>query len=129
MSPPDRPATILVVDDEPALLRVVVTVLERQGYTVLSASAGDEAIKLFDERSDEIDGVVLDVVIPPDGVEAVLAHMLAVRPDLMVIVSSGDTLVAPLSERMREQGGVFLRKPFVPDQLLDALKSGLAGRH
>ncbi|MFP8872251.1 MAG: response regulator, partial [Myxococcota bacterium] len=62
-------ATILIVDDEPALLRLVTRVLEREGYTTLSAKTGDEAIVTFDKHLDEIDGVILDIVIPPNGVE------------------------------------------------------------
>ena len=121
-------ATILVVDDEPALLRLVVRVLERQRYTVLQAGAGDEAISLFDEHKDTIDGVVLDVVIPPNGVREVLDHMISERPDLMVILSSGDEPEDSLSARIREHGGVFLRKPFLPKALIELVESGLAAR-
>lgn len=121
-------ATILVVDDEPALLRLVVRVLERQRYTVLQARAGDEAIALFDQHQDTIDGVVLDVVIPPNGVGEVFDHMVSVRPDLMVVLSSGDEPADDLAVRIREHGGVFLRKPFLPKALIELVESGLAAR-
>lgn len=120
--------TILVVDDEPALLRLVVRVLERQSYTTLSAQAGDEAIALFDKHRDDIDGVILDVVIPPNGGGEVLDHIVTSRPDLMVILSSGDEPDPSLAARIRDHGGVFLRKPFLPKALIELVESGLASR-
>jgi DNA-binding NtrC family response regulator len=123
------PATILVVDDEPSLLRLLTRVLERQGYTVLTASDGKQAIDLFDKHLEAIDGVLLDVVIPPNGIEEVLEHMVSARSDLAVIVSSGDTPDPAVSERLEAHGGVFLRKPFLPKAMLKLIESELHARH
>ena len=123
-------ATILIVDDEPALLRLVSRVLERDGYTTLSAKAGDEAIVVFDKHRDEIDGVILDIVIPPNGVEEVFDHMMAARPGLGVgvVFVSGDEPEYALAEKMQLHGGVFLRKPFLPTALVKLVVQGLAAR-
>jgi two-component system cell cycle sensor histidine kinase/response regulator CckA len=123
-------ATILIVDDEPALLRLVTRVLEREGYRTLSAKAGDEAIVTFDKHRDEIDGVILDIVIPPNGVEEVFDHMMAARPGLGVgvVFVSGDEPEYALAEKMQLHGGVFLRKPFLPTALVKLVVQGLAAR-
>lgn len=123
------PATILVVDDEPSLLRLLTRVLERQGYTVLTASDGKQAIDLFDKHLEAIDGVLLDVVIPPNGIGEVLEHMVSARSDLAVIVSSGDTPGPAVSERLEAHGGAFLRKPFLPKAMLKLIESELQVRH
>ncbi len=115
------PTTILVVDDEPPLLRLLARVLERQGYTVLSAMNGDEAITLFDENLDAIGGVILDIVIPPNGADEVFDHMVSARADLALIVSSGDIPRPAMKARMDAHGAVFLRKPFLPKALLELL--------
>jgi len=123
------PATILVVDDEPSLLRLLTRVLERQGYSVLTASDGNEAIDLFDRHLAAIDGVLLDVVIPPNGIGEVLEHMVSARSDLAVILSSGDAPDSAVSERLEKHGGVFLRKPFLPKALLHLVESELQSKH
>jgi DNA-binding NtrC family response regulator len=123
-------ATILIVDDEPALLRLVTRVLEREGYRTLSAKAGDEAIVVFDKYRDEIDGVILDIVIPPNGVEEVFDHMMAARPGLGVgvVFVSGDEPEYALAEKIELHGAVFLRKPFLPTVLVKLVVQGLAAR-
>ena len=55
-------ATILVVDDEPAVLKVLVTRLELAGYQVISAKDGEEALEVFHRESPDL--VVLDVMLP-----------------------------------------------------------------
>ncbi len=118
-------ATILVIDDEPPLLRLVARVLERQDFTVLTASDGDEAIDLFDKHIDSIDGVLLDIFIPPNGVAEVMDHMVSARGDLVVILSSGDDPEPAIAEKLKSQGGAFLRKPYLPKAMLKLLETQL----
>ncbi len=121
-------STILVVDDEAPLLRLISRVLEKQGHHTLTACDGTEAIELFDKHCDEIDAAVLDVVIPPNGIGEVLDHMIAARDDLALILSSGDMLDPEIFSRIESQGGVFLRKPFLPRVLLDLVDRGLEAK-
>jgi two-component system cell cycle sensor histidine kinase/response regulator CckA len=114
-------ATILVVDDESALLRLLARVLEKAGHTVLTAMDGAEAISVFDEHCDLIDVVILDVNIPPQGIHEVFVHMIEVRSDLAPILSSGDVLDSNLRDELEAHGGTFLRKPFVPKALLSVV--------
>jgi DNA-binding NtrC family response regulator len=122
------PATILVVDDEPSLLRLLTRVLERRGYTVLTASDGDRAIDVFDKHLESIDGAILDVVIPPNGIGEVLQHMVSARSDLVVILSSGDAPDPSVRDQLETHGGTFLRKPFLPKALLQLVESELQAK-
>jgi CheY-like chemotaxis protein len=121
----DHAAAILVVDDEPQLLRLLVRVLERIGSRVYSAADGDEALAVFAEHRREIGLAVLDVNIPPNGVGTLLERMLELREDLQVIMTSGDALSSELRERLSVCHGVFLRKPFVPKAVLRATRQAL----
>jgi DNA-binding NtrC family response regulator len=106
--------TVLVVDDEPQLLRLLVRIFEKRGFRVLSASDAEAAGALFEAHCEEIGAVLLDVVIPPAGVDPLLSRMLALRDDVGVVLTSGDALPSALAERLEALGGVFLRKPFSP---------------
>jgi len=122
------PATILVVDDETALLRLLARVLERVGHRVLTAADGLDAIAVFNEHRSGIDALILDVNIPPDGIHDVMLHMMGARADLALILFSGDILESPVLETMESHGGTFLRKPFAPKKLVNLVESKLRER-
>jgi DNA-binding NtrC family response regulator len=119
------PRTVLVVDDDDTLLRLVARVIARGGDRVLTASSGEAARTLFEEHADSVDIVVLDVSLPGgEGAQSLMPDMLAARPTLKVIVTSGALLPSPLALEVERIGGEFLRKPFVPNTLLRMLDGG-----
>jgi two-component system, cell cycle sensor histidine kinase and response regulator CckA len=120
-------ATILVVDDEPGVRRLVVRILERAGMLVLVADSGPQAIEMFAGHSHAIDLLLTDVMMPGmTGPE--LAQQLAQRrPGLKVLLMSGYT-----AGTVRAGGNVgqeirLIRKPFTPEGLLAAVRESLAG--
>jgi len=114
--------TVLVVDDEGQLLRLMTRLIERTGRPVLAAANAAEARALFKKHVGEIGLVLLDVTMPDgDGAEKLLPEFSAARPDLQVVVTSGDIMPASLEEELKRVGGSFLRKPFVPKVLLALL--------
>ena len=95
---PNPPRTVLVVDDDDTLLRLVARVIARAGDRVLTASSGEAARALFEEHQDSVDIVVLDVSLPGgEGAQTLMPDMLAARPTLRVIVMSGALLPSPLA--------------------------------
>jgi two-component system cell cycle sensor histidine kinase/response regulator CckA len=119
-------AAVLVVDDEVPLLRLMSRVLEKAGHRVLTAVSGDHALEIIRHNIDEIDAVVLDVIIPPRGVSEVLHAVYAARPDIAIVLASGDLLNLEVEEEMNARGGLFLRKPFVPKLLVRTLDEAYA---
>ncbi|KGG13649.1 MULTISPECIES: response regulator transcription factor RpaB [Prochlorococcus] len=107
-------ATILVVDDEPAVLKVLVTRLELAGYQVISAKDGEEALELFHRESPDL--VVLDVMLPKlDG----FAVCRRIRGESIVPIIFLSALEA-ISERVAglDLGADdYLSKPFSPKEL------------
>jgi len=111
---------VLIAEDESQLLRVLVRVLEKRGYAVVSAADGKTAIDVLRKTPSEIDTIVLDAAIGPDGAGAVLEVLAAEQPQTGVILTSG----AELSDSLRS--GVFLLKPFPPSALVEAVERSLA---
>jgi CheY-like chemotaxis protein len=114
-------ATILVVEDEEAVRALVQAVLVRHGYRVIEASSGAEALNRWQERRDEIDVLLTDIVMPGaiDGHE-LAAQLTREKPDLRAITMSG---YDPSEVASQELGTPQLRKPFSADELLAAVKS------
>ena len=114
--------TALIVDDEDQLLRLMARLVERGGYQTWTARDGVEALRIFREHQGEIDLLLLDVFHPPGaGAVDLLPELLAEKPDLDVILTSGDALSEELDRELVAIGGRFLRKPFSPRALLDLL--------
>lgn len=115
--PPGTPATILLVDDEEAVLRTAERVLTRAGYRVLAVSTGPAALELARTSQERIDALVTDVEMPgmsgPELVEAIGAH----RPGLAVLFLSGYSSDEVLQEVVRGMEVPFLQKPFTMEEL------------
>ncbi len=115
-------ATVLLVEDEEVVRGFATRVLERQGYTVLLASDGQEALGVLEDHRGEIDVVVTDVVMPQLGGQALLEAAQAVRPGIRFVLMSGytDSQIDPAT--LERTDVVFLQKPFEPPQLLEAIE-------
>ena len=116
---------ILIADDESQLLRVLVCVLEKQGYGVISVLDGKAALEALRETPGAIDAIVVDAAIDPEGAGPVLEVLAAEQPQVGVIVTSGDQLQASLRSRLRASDGIFLLKPFLPSALVEAVEDSV----
>lgn len=117
--------TILLVEDEEALLDMVRGLLELKGYTVLVASNGEEALRLYSQRRREIALVVSDMGLPKlDGGNLYL-QIRAANPEAKVVLVSGyvepDTKAALLNKGVR----AFVQKPYVPQEILKQVREVL----
>jgi CheY-like chemotaxis protein len=119
--------TILVVDDEAPLRQAVAFILSQNGYRVLEAADGLQAIELVRERGAEVDAVLLDVMMPRlDGVATIKA-LRELRPDLRAIASSGVHQDSRIEALRRHGVKQFLLKPYRNNELLEALRICLEG--
>ena len=110
--------TILLVDDEALIVKVMRTNLEEHGYAVRTADSGERAIEVFEECGDEIDVVILDLGMPGMGGRACLQRLLEIDPDVKVIISSGYGAPDDHEEMLNLGARGFLVKPH---QLADLL--------
>ncbi len=117
--------TILVVEDEPAVLGFASQLLERNGYRVLRAHDGKEALAIAEAHSGPIDLVFTDMVMPGMSGPETAAAIRAARPRIKLLFSSG------YSEEMNVRRGSEAKLPFVPkpysaEQLLEAIRLAIA---
>ncbi len=104
--------TILLVEDEPAVLDMVTTMLERQGYTVLPANAPGEAIRLARERQGSIHMVMTDIIMPEMNGLELSRRLLAIHPSLKRLFMSGYTASVIAHHGVLDPGLPFIQKPF-----------------
>ncbi len=122
--------TILVVEDEPALLTLTLRVLKSAGYIVLAAAAPAEALMLYQEHPSAVDLLLTDVVLP--GMSGkLLAETLQVTPGVSprVLFMSGYTQNVVVHEGRLDPGVDFLAKPFTPATLLRKVREVLDAPH
>ena len=114
--------TILVAEDNLALVELAREVFASRGYTVIAARDGSEAVRLFREKADEIGLVILDVVMPMVGGPEAFDRIAEIRPDVPVIFTSGHTAeTSALISRIRT-GAFFLQKPYTPQVLVESAR-------
>jgi PAS domain S-box-containing protein len=119
--------TLLLVEDEAGVRAVAAKVLRAQGYRVLEAGDGVEALALAQAHGATIDAVITDVVMPRMGGPELVRHLCALRPALPMLFMSGH-VDASVSGRELPTGAAFLPKPFVPEALRRAVHDLLAPR-
>ncbi|MCC7000130.1 MAG: PAS domain S-box protein [Deltaproteobacteria bacterium] len=116
--PAKRSETILVVEDEAALLAVARKILEAAGYQVLPAHGADEALATSASFTGRIHLLLTDVVMPGRGGMALALALAAARPALEVLYMSGYSDDTQLPAGVVAAGTHFLAKPFTPEELL-----------
>lgn len=109
--------TVLLVEDEPAILEHLRYALERSGYTVLGATSGDSAIRMCHAHQGAIDVLICDVLMSPVSGFAVAATVKATHPTAIVILMSG----SPCHLFPKSPANEFLERPFNHGDLLVAI--------
>ncbi len=117
--------TILLVEDEPSILRMTKAMLERLGYAVVAAATPREAIRLAQEQTDRIDLLLTDVVMPEMNGQDLAQTLLAIRPGLRRLFMSGYTANAIAHHGLLDSGVQFLQKPFTPHALAEKIRHAL----
>jgi signal transduction histidine kinase len=108
--------TILLVEDETRVRKLIAGVLTSRGYTVLEAARGEEAIRLARTHERRVDLAVVDVVMPEMSGPDLIRQIAPLRPDMRVLYISGHTEEA-IAHHGIPESGAFLPKPFLPDTL------------
>jgi DNA-binding NtrC family response regulator len=109
--------TVLVVDDEPDVLRLVEAILSEQGYHVFLAKGADNAIRTFDRMSRKPDLVLTDVVMPGMSGPMLIDQLLETTPNLRVLFMSGYDERQVVQKYVVEKGFALISKPFTLQSL------------
>jgi PAS domain S-box-containing protein len=120
--------TILVVEDEDIVRALACRGLREQGYTVLEARHGAEALRQVGERATKIDLVISDVVMPELGGRELGQRLARLQPELPVLYMSGYTGDDVIQRGLLDPGAPFQQKPFTPEGLARKVREMLDAR-
>ena len=114
--------TILLVDDEELIRDLGQRILTKAGYTILTASNGEEALDLYGSNKGNISLVMLDLIMPGMGGKQCLEELLKIDPDVKVLVASGYSADGPTKQALSSGAKGFVAKPFDMRQVLEMVR-------
>jgi len=117
--------TVLLVDDEEIVVGVGRQMLEKLGYSVLTATSGQEALEIYSQNKDRIGLVLLDMIMPGMGAGDTYDGLQAIDPSIKVLLSSGYGVDRQTSEVMQRGCKGFIQKPFNMQVLSEKIKEVL----
>lgn len=119
----DRYAKVLVVDDDTSILTVLKTLLEREGFDVVTADSSDKAYNIL--KQDEFDLMLSDIVMQPfDGI-ALLGQARKLNPEIQVIIMTGFANIETATKAMKSGAFDYICKPFKVNELQDTVKRAI----
>ena len=120
--------TILVVEDELEVLNLITEVAQSDGYAVLAALNGSEALAVASQHRGPIHLLLTDLILPGMRGRDLAARLKVTRPDMVVLFMSGYTDSEIQRHSALEHGVALLRKPFTLDELARAVREALDQR-
>src|ERR1035438_10835742 len=117
--------TVLVVDDEPEIRKLVSAMLTPHGYQIILADTGEQALKTFRKQAKVIDLLLTDVVAPGMAGPTLADQLTELKPDLRVLFMSGYDNRQVVQKYVVEKGLLLLAKPFTLKQLKEKLEEAL----
>jgi len=114
--------TVLLVEDLDSVRALSQAVLARRGYHVLTASGGEEALRVAEQHPGTIHLLVTDVVMPRMTGPELAARLAALRPSMKILFTSGYTDGAVVEHGLLPAAAEFLQKPVAPDVLLERIR-------
>ncbi|HXS69218.1 MAG TPA: PAS domain S-box protein [Candidatus Polarisedimenticolia bacterium] len=117
---------VLLVDDEPAIRDIASHILTANGYRILTAREGNEALALFEQNRDRVKAVVSDLMMPRMDGPTTVRSLRKMNPNLKTIMITGLGEESRVAEAKAAGSDIVLSKPFTAEQLLASLKQLLA---
>jgi two-component system cell cycle sensor histidine kinase/response regulator CckA len=124
-APPRGHETVFVVEDDAAVRMLMQTTLERHGYRVMVAQGPDDALAQARATSPAIDLVIVDLVLPEGGGEALASNMRSLRTGVKVLYISGQPDRLAADQPKLTPAGILLAKPFTANRLLLGVRQAL----
>jgi two-component system, cell cycle sensor histidine kinase and response regulator CckA len=104
--------TVLLVDDQEAVITVGKAILHTLGYTVILAKDGKEAVDIFKNNKEKIDFIILDMIMPGMSGAETYDVIKKINPDIKVVLSSGYSLEGQATKILERGCNGFIQKPF-----------------
>ena len=117
--------TVLLVDDEEIVIGVGRQMLEKLGFSVLTAKNGKEALDVYKNNQYDIDFVVLDMIMPDMGAADTYVELQSINPAIKVLLSSGYGVDQQTNELLNRGCKGFIQKPFNMQSLSEKIEETL----
>ena len=118
--------TIMIVDDEEAVLNICKRLLQKMGYNVLGANNSGDAYRIANENKGTIAAAIIDYSLPSIKDESVPKRLNEIDPALKIMMTSGYCEFGLISNLVKDNGYEFIQKPFNKAQLNEKLKTILS---
>ena len=125
--PESSPGTekVLLVEDDESVRELASEILQMNGYEVIEACHGVEALAIFEAQEKPVDMLVTDLIMPQMGGRDLAKQLVPKNPGLKVLFLSGYTDSAVVRQGLLEPGSFFLQKPFTPAELAYKVRQAL----
>lgn len=120
-----RKPVVFFVDDEDGIRHIARRLLRKRGFDMIGASSAEEAAEVIEGFEGDIDVVLMDINLPYGWGARVAQRLIAARPDLAVVYTTGLAEVDPIQSGGLVGGELVIRKPFTGDQLADVLTQAI----
>ena len=117
--------TILLVDDEEPIRNLGEQIFTKYGYTVLKVSDGEGALKIYQEKKEKIDLVILDLIMPGMGGKKCLEGLLQIKPEVKVVIASGHSPEGTVKSFLEGGAKHFISTPFNMKEMLQVVREVL----
>jgi PAS domain S-box-containing protein len=114
--------TVLLVEDEPAILQMTVMMLETTGYTVLSAPGSEGALTLAEKYDGDINLLITDVIMPDMNGRELAEKLKRMYPEIKILFMSGYTANVIAHHGVLDEGVNFIQKPFTRNELREKMR-------
>ena len=111
-----------MIDDEKMILDVGIELLEELGYTVQTATSGQEAIDVFEKDQGKIDLIIMDMIMPGMGGGEAFDRLKQIDPSIKVLLSSGYSINGQATQILQRGCDGFIQKPFNMNQLAEKIQ-------
>ena len=118
--------TVLIVDDEEVVLDVEGLMLKKMGFNILKANSSTKACRLYRNKKDDIDLVILDMIMPGDNGAATYKKLKTINPGIRVLISSGFWKDLNVRAILSDGKNSFIQKPFKFAELTKKINSILS---
>ncbi len=118
--------TVLLVEDEPTIIQMTTSMLERLGYKVLPAEKPSDAIRQVEEYGEQINLLMTDVIMPEMNGKDLAEKIMAIRPDIKCIFMSGYTADTVGKQGILNEETFFIQKPFSKRGLAEKIRMALS---
>jgi two-component system, cell cycle sensor histidine kinase and response regulator CckA len=117
--------TILTVDDEDGVIRILQRMLNQLGYNTIPANSGEKALEIYKEKQEEIDLVILDLGMPGMGGHKCLTKLVGLDPNVKVIIASGYSAEGLIKDTIKQGALGYVVKPFTRDEISKIIREVL----